>query len=316
VISDEVIIYVTAYGNEDLFRHCVESCLNQTHTQIVVNVFDDGPANGLVGVRDLLRGYSDTRLKYFENPVRFGHMRNDAQLLRRINPDAWAVVLSTDMCLAPHMVEALISKARENGARVVRSSGDSHEYKNLTNGFPYQFDKPFRSHHGPSRFGLLESLPMIAEYFGPENKTGELAKFSFYGSLFHGALARNFDGAYKRFVYHGFDQYLAMMLLLLSRTAFFVEEPLIHDVVGAPRLGPPRPTDGASRADCLFAAEEFLTRYELELHSLGLDVSSLRSGQVHKANFYLDNFTALLPQVRLLRDKNLDFLGSDVRPFM
>lgn len=278
-----------------------------------MNVFDDGPAAGLHSIRDLVREYHESRLRYWENPIRFGPTRNDAQVLKRINPDNWAILLPSDLCLAPTMVEVLLTHATQAGVSVARSGGLSYEYAILADGKSLAHEAAFREHPRRSQTGLVDAKDIIAEYFGPKNLKGELFDFSLLGSLFHGALTQNFYGDYLRFPYHGFEQYLALSLLLGAREVLLLDDPLIYDIVGAPRIGSARPADGSSRADCLLAAEEFLSQHELELLSMGMDIFELRSGQVHKANYYLAHYAALQPQVRKLRQRNLDLIEGDLR---
>jgi len=281
---------------------------------LLVNVFDDGLAVGVTSIRDTVLEFKDKRLRYVANPVRFGHARNDAQILNRIDPDSWALLLSSDLCLSHTMLETLLQQAQETRVPMARSWAQSHAYELLLTESRYEFTQPFRDHPRIENLGLVDALPLISDYYSQKNLTGEWYGFSLYGTLFHGALSRNFENNFLKFAYHGFDQYLSMMLLLAAQRVCFVGQPLIHDIVGAPRFGPPRPQDGTSRADCLLAAEEFLSEHELELASFGLDTKYLRSGQVHKADYYLDHYDAMAPRIRMLRDYNYGLLEGRILP--
>lgn len=310
--SEVVHLYVSAYGNDGVFGACLDSFLRQTYTNLRVHVFDDGVADGIESIRDLVHGKSDPRIIYHANPIRFGMPANDVQLFDHIDPAAKAMVLPGDMGLADDAVEKLLSLAADNSAQAVRASGESHDFTQLITGHPYDFGSPLQRH--PAFFEderVVECSQILERYYGTENSRGDLFSFSFYGALFDGALMKKFDGGYRRFSFHGFEQYLSMQLALAANRVAFTPLPLLHDLVGQPRLGGHyRPVDAISRLECLEAGEQFIRRNFFALRYRDVDVDSLRMGQIEKARYFLDNFDGYRAYVEEIIKRNLQIIGD------
>lgn len=289
--SQLVNLYVTTYGNEAVFEQCLDSYLRQTHANVKIHIFDDGLADGMESIRELVTRKNDARIHYRANAMRFGLTNNDAQVLRHIDSGSRAMLLAADQALADNAVEMLLDRALTQSAQVVRANGQSHEYSRVIAGGSYDWASPTRETALWPTEETVNSMDVVAKYFGAENIHGEYNAGVMWGSLFDGGLVSNFGDGYRRFHVHGFEQYLALLLLVGASRVSFIAEPLNHDIVNQPRLGGSfRPVDDSSRMECLLACDDFLQRYDFVLHHRGLDLNDLRRGQIVKAKAFLDTF--------------------------
>lgn len=286
-------IYVSTYDNADVFEACLRSFLCQSHSNLHIYVFDDGPAEGIDSAEKVIQGLKDRRVTYEANPVRFGMPGNDIQIIDRIDPSSKAMMMAGDVALSDNAVEVLLSHSKRHSAQVVRSSGQSHAYQNLNAGAAFDLGPPLRSHDAiVDDVRLVNSGQLLEMFFGPKNIAGEFFSYSFYGSLFDGALLKNFEPGFKRYVFHGFEQYLSMLLALVASRTVLTPEPLLHDVVGQPRSGGHyRPVNNISRWECHEAGEMFLERNFFRLNYAKVDVDKLKRGLEARAKFLEENFS-------------------------
>ncbi len=308
--SKDVNIYVTAYGDESIFELSLDSYLRQSYEKLKIHIFDDGYAVGIHSIRDLVKKKRDSRIIYSANPIRFGTPGNDIQMLGQVNPTAKAVILAADMGLADNALAELMSCAVKSSSQVVMPSGQSHDYSNCTIGGSLPFGPKLRDHIKYSdEECTVDCGQILDKYFGEENARGEFSAFCLFGALIDGALIATFESGYKRFSFHGFEQYLSMLLALSANSVTFTPEPLIRDIVGQPRLGGHyRPIDAISRFECLQGCEDFLQRNYFILRYKGIDVDRLRVGLAGNANFFLSNYKGYKAPVSKILKSNLDLL--------
>lgn len=308
-----VTIYVPTYRNELIFGRCLDSYRMQTYENLSIRIFDDSLADGYSQIADLVSDCRDNRIHYVANSPRLGAPGNDIRILSEIAPDELVLVVPADMGLRADAVAFMVDALIQNRASVIRPGTATHEYATLESDGDYDFSTPIRTDRPESVTAqqVVSSASLIEKYFGPQNARGEYFDFSFWGSLVRGLLVQGFDDGYRRFSFHGFEQYVSLQLLLSTPSVVLEPELLLQGFLGQPRLGGyQRPEDNSSRAECLVACADFLNRRDFRLLQQGLDLTSLRRGLVRNANHYLETFSGYQGYARSIIASNAAYLDS------
>ena len=69
---EQVTIVLPTYNGATYLRQSIDSCLNQTYTNLELIVVDGGSTDGTV---DILQSYSDPRLLVLHQPVTQGRLK-------------------------------------------------------------------------------------------------------------------------------------------------------------------------------------------------------------------------------------------------
>jgi glycosyltransferase involved in cell wall biosynthesis len=290
---EKVIIYIPTYRNEHIFSLVLDSYLRQTYKNIEVRVFDNSLADGSDCIQRICTQKSDPRVAYFSNKSQIGAQGNICRILNCIDFDSLAIVLASDMALADHAVEDLISLRASTGSSVIMPATRNYNslLLNKYSGRDF-FDQPFESLQPLTEsVSKFSSCDILKRYFSYENLTGEFFRFSVCGCLFDGALSAGMARNYTRFKFHGGEQYLSMSLLIRAGSVTYSPSELLWNFYGHQRIGgTQRSNSDIGRMECIQACQMVLEENEFFLLAEGVDVNEMRVNQVEKAVYFKKHF--------------------------
>jgi len=105
-----VSIIIPTYNRENILGRAINSVINQTYKNFELLIIDDASSDNTESV---IRGYSDTRIKYFKNHRNSGSNKSRNKGLKIANGDYIAFLDSDDEWL-PQMLESQLHKFKEN----------------------------------------------------------------------------------------------------------------------------------------------------------------------------------------------------------
>jgi hypothetical protein len=201
------------------------------------------------------------------------------------------MVLSSDIGLADNAIEVMLQAKKEEEVEIVYSAYRTYDVSNFENWSSFSFDSyPFRKTF-LNLNGKVDAHEILFRFFGSENLKGEFGNFSFFGALFNGELAQRLPSTWRRFKYHGGEQFLSMILLLRGKNVYLLNKDLMLKFFGHPRLGGTERMKGdIGRIECLMASQEILDSYDFWLIGQGADLNLFRQSQIDKANYFLNNY--------------------------
>lgn len=112
-MSNKVSILLLTYNGEKYLKETIDSCLNQTHSNIEVCVIDDCSTDKTI---EILKSYGD-KIKVIYNKTNQGISANLNKLGLNVDSD-YIVWLGHDDKLAPNHVELMLSEFEEDTALV------------------------------------------------------------------------------------------------------------------------------------------------------------------------------------------------------
>lgn len=305
---EKVIIYTPTYRNEHIFSLVLDSYLGQTYKNIEVRVFDNSLADGFNCIQSICEKNNDSRLSYFANNSQLGAHASYYRILSSIDFNSMALVLASDMALAPDAIKEMISIRLASRSSIVMPATRNYlsswlkEYPNRE-----FFARPFTSLKSlTDSVSTLNKYEVLEKYFSPDNLTGEFFKFSFFGCLFDGALVAGIGRNYTRFKFHGAEQYLSMGLIIRSNNVSFTPSELLWNFYGHDRLGgTQRLNSDIGRAECILACQMILEENDLFLLADGVDIAKLRFKQMEKALYFKNNFKGFGDYIDYVIQRNM-----------
>jgi glycosyltransferase involved in cell wall biosynthesis len=108
-MSPKVSILIPTYNGHKYIQETIDSCLNQTHTNVEVVVIDDGSSDN---TRKLLTEYSD-KINLIFNSVNLGFTKNINKLVRESTGD-YLIFLGHDDILSKEHVAIMLSEFEED----------------------------------------------------------------------------------------------------------------------------------------------------------------------------------------------------------
>lgn len=311
---EKVIIYTPTFRNEKIFDAVLSSYLRQTYENIEIHIFDNSLADGYDDVFRLINEKNDKRIKYFYNQSQIGAHGNYHRIIDNINPDNLSIVLASDMGLHDCAIENLVNfKNMENVGIVMPASRNysAELLKNNSNIFDFSVQSFMALEKLSIENRLFSAGEVIMKYYEYENISGEFFKFSFLGALFDGELARKLPQGWRRFKYHGLEQYLSIALLLRSDKLFYLADELLFNFIGHKRLGgTERSSTDIGRIECIEACQMIIEENDFFMFGSGFDVNKMRRSQINKAEYFLNHYNGFEGYPDRIISKNMKFLGG------
>lgn len=290
---DKVIIYVPTYRNENIFNACLNSYLCQTYSNIEVHVFDNSAADGFRDIEKLVFDKGDLRVRYIKNQSQIGASGNYEKILASFDSNSLGIILASDMALAPNAIEKFVYFKSVHEANVAKAAVRNYDISGQELAADFSFEnKEFTALDKLSReTRLFSSHELLERYFSEENIKGEFFKFSLFGSLIDGDIVRSLGTGYRRFRFHGGEQYLSMNLLVRSKRIVYIADELNYNFYGHARLGgTERLASDIGRIECIEACQMIIEENDLFLISNGVNVDRFRASQIDKARYFQKHY--------------------------
>lgn len=306
---DLVSIYVPTYRRIEVFETVLVSYLRQTHENIMIHIYDNSCAESYSAIKDLVRSVNDKRVKFVENTYQLGAHGNYDKILSNIRSDSLTMVIPSDVGLAQNAIEILVQSKKDNGASVIFPAYRTYDISSLKEWSSFSFDSHPHQKSLLDEDGLVSAYELLYRFFGSENIKGEFSGFSFFGALFEGELAQRLSSRWRRFKYHGAEQFVSMNLLLRAQTVYLLNQDLLFNLFGHPRLGgTERMKEDIGRIECLLASQEILDNFDFWLFGQGMDLTLLRQAQIAKAKHFMKNYKGFQSYARDVILKNTNML--------
>jgi glycosyltransferase involved in cell wall biosynthesis len=307
----KVIIYVPTYRNERIFNACLTSYLCQTYSNIEVHIFDNSAADGFQDIEKLVFKKADPRVRYIKNQSQIGASGNYEKILANFDSTSLGIILASDMALAPNAIEKLVHFKNLHEANVAKASVRNYNISDQELEADFSFEnKEFMALDKLSfETRLFSSHELLERYFSEENIKGEFFKFSLFGSLIDGDIVRSLGTGYRRFKFHGGEQYLSMNLLVRSTRIIYIAEELNYNFYGHARLGgTERLATDIGRIECIEACQMIIDENDLFLISNGVNVNRFRASQIDKARYFQEHYKGFNGYPQRVVHINLPFL--------
>lgn len=308
---EKINIYVTTYRNVETFSIVLDSYLNQSYENIVVNIFDNSISEKFSEINDLVKQKKDNRINLINNHTQLGPHGNYWKALNSIDYSSMTIFMSSDMGLAPNALQRMASRLKESSSQIIMPAISEYELERV-----HANREILMSHNSdydkPSLYEVaqeVDSMEIMKRYFSDENIAGDFFNFTFFGCLFYGDIMRAPPTNFLRFKQHGCEQYISMILLLRAQSVFCETEKLLRNILGVPRIGgTARLGDDLGRVECMSAAQLIIDEYDFILYGRGVDVSALRKSQIDKAEFFNMHFEGYNGYTDALIEKNSVYL--------
>ena len=301
-----------SYRNEQTTKAVVLSYLAQTYENLEIRIFDNGAPENAYALRDFVVKLNDPRVCFHANIRQISATYNYGRIFAELDSNALALILSSDMGLAPNAVEVMVNSLEKSGSSAVYPGYRYYDVSNIDPDIELDFDTwPYRNEfHGNTISKKKASKEIFLEFFDEANLIGEFSGFSAFGAMFDPNFLRNFPTEWSGFAGHGIEQFVSMNLLLRMESVFLNSENLIFNVYGRPRIGGTQRLDSdIYRIDCILAAQKVIEDNVMLLESKGLDVDRLRILQIKKAKYFLDKYSGFERYASMVIRQNEYFLN-------
>ncbi len=253
-----VSVFFPTYRNDDAFRFSLESVVGQSYHDLEIFIYDNGLADGYPKVRDLVSSIGDKRIHYTPNQTNIGAARNYCQLFRHAATVERSIILASDCGLRADAVEQMVDIQELHSAGWVRPRavglplGEVEGSKDLILA-PHAVGEP--------HVNVVDSWEVLRRFFSEENLDGEFDTASWAGALIDQEVWKNAVFEPIPFKWHGFEQYVAMNLLLARFRFAFLDMPLEVALQGAVRYGTERPSGDYTRLETIQATHRIIARH-------------------------------------------------------
>lgn len=246
-----VTVLFPTYRNAEVFSFALDSILAQSHSDLDVHIYDNGFADGYPEVRDLVIKRNDKRIHYKANKTNMGAQKNFLQLFSHAAAVERSIILPADCGLRSDAVEIMVRTQEAYHSTWVRpgsvrfpvsDTGGAKDFLQI----PDATEEPMVT--------IAHSSDVLRRYFSHENIDGEFDTASWVGALIAGSVWQDAGVKSVPFKWHGFEQYVAMRLLVADFHYAFIDLPLEVDLDGATRYGTERPRYGYTRLETIEAA--------------------------------------------------------------
>lgn len=298
--SPPVYILVPAFKNIEVAAPCISSYLSQDYPSLYVAIYDNSFSEGYTQISDYVQSLNDERITYHPNLTNIGAIGNYLQLFSTLPTQSFSIVLSADMALAPNAVSTMVASALSHNASIVLPQTFNYDYNSFDQFGYCDFKKPL----GPvptsftsTRF--VDSRSLLSLYFSERNIDGSFFDFSWPGALVDSSLYKTLLPQ-TAFLYgpKGGEQCLSMILLTAASGVLFLEETLLHNFYGQPRLGGTERNYGdLGRLNTLLSCEDFITRYQAYLFHHRHNVSSYHFNLFLRCMYYVVHYRPLQPYI-------------------
>jgi glycosyltransferase involved in cell wall biosynthesis len=313
-MKPKVCIYTTTYRNEEITKEVIKSYLKQTYENIEVHVYDNGLAEGFDELCYFIEGLKNPKVNYHSNSTQIGHRMNYGRIFSELDSESFALILASDMGLAPNAVERMLTLLQNSNSQVTYSNYINYDIscKPVDQVFSFESYPYEKIDLGLEESCTVDSVELIKEYFSPRNIKGEFNGFSLFGALFDSRLLQNLPPDYLRFAGHGAEHFLSMILLMRSSRISLCSEHLILNVFGRPRIGGTQRIIGdIYRIDTIVAAQAVIDDYYMHLTAMGLDIDAARLSQIEKAKYFQKNYSGFNFIAQKIIDDNKYFFHSN-----
>lgn len=282
-LHDTITIFIPTYKNEHLVLGCVKSCLDQSYQNIIVIVVDNGFGETGDSLWKQLTKFKDKRLFYHPNTTNIELQGNFHLILSLAQNVNRFMVIPADMFLAVDCIKKMVDTYKADpSVTLIFGRTMSRDIKN------YQVTAdidlggelvvwPFNSS------STLDSTVLISHFFNKNNINSELSHFSFIGSLMDGGLIRSIGLSRIPLFYHGWEEYISLIVLSYSKNVAIINEPLYILYTNNERLGwAARPKFNYTRYEPIYTEYSYLKEYEPLLIKRGLSLSKLNCALLFK----------------------------------
>jgi succinoglycan biosynthesis protein ExoO len=114
-MNPKVTVIIASYNAQEYIARAIRSVLDQTEKDIEVIVVDDRSTDDTVKI---VRGFSDTRLKFIINERNYGTQYSRNRALRQASGE-WVAILDHDDWYSPERLERLLGSASACGADMI-----------------------------------------------------------------------------------------------------------------------------------------------------------------------------------------------------
>lgn len=271
-----VTIFIPTYKNQQLIMACVNSCLQQTYTNLRVVVIDNGYNELGEILKNDLQEFNDGRILYRPNTSNIG-MQGNFWLILSLAQDAGRfIVVPADCLLSIDCIEKLVAAADKTPSanmvfpRTISRDIRSHELTaEITSS-----DMPLPWPHATC--GQMSATKLIELFYSFHNLDSEWSHFTFIGALIDGSMLRSAAMTRYPMLDHGCEEYISLTLLSFSEDVVILPDPLLILYTNAARLGSAiRPGFNYTRYEPLHAEYYYLKTYEPLLIRRGIILAKL-----------------------------------------
>ena len=287
---DKVAIAIPVYSNAEVVRWVIDSVLNQTHDNLSITVFDNGFADGLTEVSEVLGRFEDKRLSIVKNPTNVGHYENFRKCFREVSNHPYGMVLPADIALLSKSVETLMSRMRESSSEIAYSSAVHFGDLERASAFMLSPESGFQEDNGFVS-ETFKSSEIIAEFTSDLNLGGEYNRFSIFGSLGKGYLFHRVGNLESKYGFHAWEHQNSILFAAPANRITLTKHFLQVALTGLEKSpGLERPRTDWTRIETIMASYETITHLRNENHIFSgkLDREKLRSNHLKLLDHYKD----------------------------
>ncbi len=116
----KVSIIMTVYNGQNFLREAIESCLNQTYSNLELIIIDDGSTDNTLSI---IKSYNDERIKLIENERNKGQSYSRNKGIEESNGEFIAIMDADDIAY-PHRIETQLNFLLQSNADICFSCAD------------------------------------------------------------------------------------------------------------------------------------------------------------------------------------------------
>ena len=303
-----VYICSPAYRNIEVAAPCIDSYLAQDYPNLFIRIYDNSASEGYLEIKKLISSKDDPRITYIPNLTNVGALANYSKIFSDLPTQGYCIVLSADMSMTPTAVSKLVDYSIKNNASIVYPRTTNFDWDSLENTGFSTFTKPLGDVPSPhERSELLLSRDLLSYYFSSHNLKGEYFGFSWAGALIDLSLLPSIPISTAFSIGpKGTEQFLSMLFLSVSESVYMVNDFLLHNFYGQPRLGGTQRTYGhLGRFNSLLACNYFLFSQKFFVLRKQLPLSKWHLSLANRCFFYLRHYSPARLFVFLLLLQNL-----------
>lgn len=226
MLFPKVELIVTAFERFDVFKACIDSCIDQDYPNLEIVIFDNSESDD---IENYIKESNNHIISYFKNDFNFGAVINMRQAFASVKAD-YFYMLSSDTKLECNCISKLVEFAKLNNLPAVFTA---HTNLNFCSGIASLQEINFITRGLiPPLTGVYENISIIKDYF--YNK--DVISFSIYESLINTNVFKN-TNLLKDLVFgaNEVEHSLAIKFLLFTNKFGYLHQPLKHIIIQSER---------------------------------------------------------------------------------